>query len=135
LPSDASDVLKAWMESRDKHPDAALVVDVWLAPTALARYVGSEGAFSAAEVFGVLGGAPSARRACFGLQPEQGAMSIDVEIGNDGRVVDMSLIASTIASEQIETCLLGTIRGLRFPAPKEGPVTLRLPLVLGAPSR
>lgn len=57
-----------------------------------------------------------------------GTMTLRLTVGADGKVIEVGVPNSSIEGDAVEACLTRGLEGLRFPAPKEAPVAVDVPL-------
>jgi hypothetical protein len=134
LPRTAAEVLARLMWERDDNAGGPTVMEVSLVsrqPRELATHrdlTQDRAALSGEQVQAGVTRVLGLIHACFGQRAPRGALSLDVDIGADGKVVDAAIAASSLEHDDIATCMASVMRLAVFAAPKSGAATLHLPL-------
>ena len=96
------------------------------------------GSLSKAEVYKVISRATGRIQRCYEKQLMRskkklsGKITAQWDIKTNGRVAGTRVVLNTLGNAKVASCVLGVIRGLRFPRPKGGSVNVKYPFIFSA---
>ena len=95
---------------------------------------GQQGVLDPQLILGVISRRSTPIRSCFnkvlkGNPGLGGRIEVQFTINETGHTEAISIIANTTNSEVLENCIVNTVKMWRFPAPKNGKVTLKYPFI------